>query len=247
MFKHRGKQRTPLHNRKIAFLLSFVAGMVNVTGFFAIGHLTTNVTGHFAFFADEVSQKNYSYALVYLLFILSFLCGAFLSSLYTEAVSKKHPRFRYSIPVGLEIAVLTIVAQLSIVTVHHYPIEIGCALLFAMGMQNALVTNISKSVVRTTHLTGLFTDLGIELSQLIYFKEPRQQRRLITSIKLRVIIIISFFIGGLIGGLGYPNYGLQTLLLASLFLVIGLFYDVLKFQLLTFNRRYIRRRTSSNN
>jgi uncharacterized membrane protein YoaK (UPF0700 family) len=241
MFKHRGRQRTALHNRKIASLLSFVAGMVNVSGFFAVGHLTTNVTGHFAFFADEIAQNNYSYALVYLAFILSFLCGAFFSSLYTEAISKKYPRYRYSFPVGFEIAILTFIAQLPIAIIDHYPIEIACALLFAMGMQNALVTNISKSVVRTTHLTGLFTDLGIELSQLFFFKESSQQKRLKVSIKLRVIIIISFFIGGLIGGFGFPIFGLKTLLLASLFLLIGLFYDAVKFQLVTFNRRYIRR------
>lgn len=242
MFKHRGRQRTALHNRKIAFLLSFVAGIVNVTGFFAVGHLTTNVTGHFAFFADEIAQKNYSYALVYLAFILSFLSGAFFSSLYTEAISKKHPRYRYSFPVSFEIAILTFVAQLPVVIIDHYPIEIACALLFAMGMQNALVTNISKSIVRTTHLTGLFTDLGIELSQLFFFKESAQQKRLKTSIKLRIIIIVSFFIGGLIGGFGYPIFGLKTLLLASLFLLIGLFYDAVKFQLMTLNRRYIKRR-----
>lgn len=47
-------------------------------------------------------------------------------------------------------------------------------MLFAMGIQNSLVTNISKSTVRTTHLTGLFTDLGIELSQLFFYKNPRK-------------------------------------------------------------------------
>ncbi len=242
MFRHRGRQRTALHNRKIAFLLSFVAGMVNVTGFFAVGHLTTNVTGHFAFFAEDLSRKNYGYAFVYLAFILSFLCGAFFSSLYTEAVSKKYPRFRYSFPVAFETVIITFVAQLPIVMIDHYPIEIACALLFAMGMQNALVTNISKSIVRTTHLTGLFTDLGIELSQLFFFKESASRQRLRASIKLRLIIIISFFIGGLVGGFGYPVFGLKTLMLASLFLVIGLFYDAVKFQIVTLNRKYIRRR-----
>jgi uncharacterized membrane protein YoaK (UPF0700 family) len=44
-------------------------------------------------------------------------------------------------------------------------------MLFAMGMQNAMVTKISQSIVRTTHLTGLFTDLGIELSQLFFYKK----------------------------------------------------------------------------
>jgi len=49
MFRHQGKTRTLSHNKKIASLLSFVAGMVNVAGFLAVQRLTTNVTGHFAF------------------------------------------------------------------------------------------------------------------------------------------------------------------------------------------------------
>jgi len=49
MFRHQGKTRTLNHNLKIASLLSFVAGMVNVAGFLAVQRLTTNVTGHFAF------------------------------------------------------------------------------------------------------------------------------------------------------------------------------------------------------
>ena len=54
MFRHFGKTRTLSHNLRIASLLSFVAGMVNVAGFLAVARLTTNVTGHFAFFVDEV-------------------------------------------------------------------------------------------------------------------------------------------------------------------------------------------------
>lgn len=77
MFRHTGKSRTMRHNIKLAALLSFVAGIVNVTGFFAVHKLTTNVTGHFAFFADEVVQKNYYAAWIYLLYIISFFVSAF--------------------------------------------------------------------------------------------------------------------------------------------------------------------------
>src|SRR5689334_13449106 len=73
MFRHRGKSRTLIHNLKLASLLSFVAGIVNVSGLFAVQRLTTNVTGHFAFFADEMVKKNTGQALVFLLFILAFL------------------------------------------------------------------------------------------------------------------------------------------------------------------------------
>ena len=50
MFRHQGKSRTLKHNLRIATVLSFVAGTVNVTGFLAFKQLTTNVTGHFALF-----------------------------------------------------------------------------------------------------------------------------------------------------------------------------------------------------
>jgi uncharacterized membrane protein YoaK (UPF0700 family) len=54
MFTHQGSERTFNHNLKIATLLSFVAGVVNVVGYFSVQKLTTNVTGHFAFFVDDI-------------------------------------------------------------------------------------------------------------------------------------------------------------------------------------------------
>lgn len=242
MFIHRNKQRTIHHNRKLASLLSFVAGMVNVAGFFAVGHLTTNVTGHVAFFSDVLSQEKYGYATIYLAFILAFLLGAFFSSLYMEAISDRFPRYRYFMPVSLEIIIITIVSLLPQPIVKQFPVEVACALLFSMGMQNALVTTISNSIVRTTHLTGLFTDLGIELSQLFFYKTKRNIKKLSSIIKLRIIIIVSFFTGGLLGGLGYQYFNLRILLLASSVLLFGLVYDAIKFKLTILNRRYIRKR-----
>ena len=163
MFRHRGKSRTLTHNLKLASLLSFVAGIVNVSGLFAVQRLTTNVTGHFAFFADEMAQNNFRQGIVYLLFIFAFLLGAFFSNLLVEIISKVNERFINSIPVGIEIGILTFIAFLDPAAIQLWANTVACLLLFAMGLQNALVTSLSNSVVRTTHLTGLFTDLGIEL------------------------------------------------------------------------------------
>src|SRR5690606_21141742 len=106
MFRHRGKSRTLTHNLKLASLLSFVAGSVNVAGLFAVQQLTTNVTGHFAFFADEMARKDFSQAWVYLLYILAFFSGAFFSNLLVELMSKKNLRFINTTPVGIEIVIL---------------------------------------------------------------------------------------------------------------------------------------------
>ena len=237
MFRHTGKNRTLVHNLKLASLLSFVAGVVNVSGYFAVHQLTTNVTGHFAFFADELINKEYSSSLSYLAFILSFFFGAFLSSFSVELVLAKHRNNIYLLPVSIEVCILGGISCISSSTLQDFPTEIACMLLFAMGMQNALVTSISNSVVRTTHLTGLFTDLGIELSQLLFYKLPEQQSKLRSSIKLRFAIISFFFFGCVIGGISYTLFGVHTLLLAVICLVISIVYDNIKFRFLSFKRK----------
>ncbi|MBS1932734.1 MAG: DUF1275 domain-containing protein [Bacteroidetes bacterium] len=240
MFKHKGNTRTLSHNLKIASVLSFVAGIVNVVGFLSVARLTTNVTGHFAFLVDEVRNLNFWGALIFFLYILFFLLGSFCSNLIVEAVSRKNERYMYIIPAVIELLIITAIALFGKPLVSGAPDIIACSLLFAMGLQNSLVTGISNAVVRTTHLTGLFTDLGIELSQLFFYKEKEQKKKLFSSIKLRLTIISFFFLGGLTGGECYSLFYLSTLLIASLVLTIGLVYDYARFSFILLKRRMLR-------
>ena len=88
MFRHKGKTRTYQHNLRLAALLSFIAGLVNVCGVLSVKVLTTNVTGHFAFFSEEIANKQYTQALIFLLYIFSFLVGSFISNVLIEMDSK---------------------------------------------------------------------------------------------------------------------------------------------------------------
>ncbi|MGC4102324.1 YoaK family protein [Ferruginibacter sp.] len=237
MFRHQGKNRTLNHNLKIASLLSFIAGMVNVAGFLAVQRLTTNVTGHFAFFVDEIFKLNFWLGLVYFLYIFFFFLGSFVSSLLIEVISRKNNHHAYTIPVLIECLILLYIALQGPKLVMKSADTIAFGLLFAMGLQNSLVTTISGASVRTTHLTGLFTDLGIEISQLFFYKERGQRSKLISSIKLRFTIISFFFIGGITGGILYSKMKLHTLLVAAILLIIGVIYDSVKFRLIKIRRR----------
>jgi len=231
MFRHRGKTRTLTHNLRIASLLSFVAGVVNVAGFLAVQKLTTNVTGHFAFFVDEVFKLNFWEGVIYFLYIFFFFLGSFFSNILVELVSKINDRLVYVIPIVIESLILILVAVFGQQLVAENPNILAFALLFAMGLQNSLVTTISNATVRTTHLTGLFTDLGIELSQLFFYKLKEQKEKLYASIKLRLTIISFFFLGGLLGGIFYSTIQLYVLAIAAAFLLIGLIYDDIKLKL----------------
>lgn len=74
------------------------------------------------------------------------------------------------LPTLAEALILVTAAILAQSTEIQYPNTIACLLLFSMGMQNALVAKISNEIVRTTHLTGLFTDLGIVLALFLFQK-----------------------------------------------------------------------------
>lgn len=221
MFRHKGSRRTFLHNLRLASNLSFIAGIVNIAGVLSVATLTTNVTGHFAYFAEEVSLKNYSKAITFLFFILFFLIGAFVCNTLIEITSLVKPRIAHAFPMLVEVLVLLVIG-LGYIDQQEY---IAYLLLFAMGIQNALVTQISQSVVRTTHLTGLFTDLGIEISQLFFYRKPTEKSRLRRSIFLRLSIIFFFFLGCVLGGFFYEDYKLKILLFAALSLTIALLFD----------------------
>lgn len=239
MFRHQGKNRTFLHNLRLATLLSFVAGIVNITGVLAIKTLTTNITGHFAYFAEEVITKNYAAAFTFLIFTIFFLIGSFTSNFLSESFTIKFPNLSHVVPISLEILIL--------IGVGYFGKEseltsfqgkwMAFSLLFAMGIQNSLVTKISQSTVRTTHLTGLFTDLGIELSQLFFYKKPEETKRLKTSIYLRFSIIVFFFLGCISGGFMYIYFGIETLFVAAFFLLIALIYDYLRLQFYVIKRK----------
>jgi len=214
-----------------------VAGIVKVAGFLAVQRLTTNVTGHFAFFVDEVFKLNFWQGFVYFLYIFFFFAGSFVSNFLIEIMSRKSERYVYVIPAGMECVILMVVGIWAPVIIPRSPDSIAFALLFAMGLQNSLVTTISNASVRTTHLTGLFTDLGIELSQLFFYKAQEQRQRLFSSIKLRLTIIGFFFTGGVIGGVFYSRLGTEVLIFAAVTLALGLMYDSIRFRLLVWRRK----------
>lgn len=241
MFKHSGKSRTTKHNIRIATLLSFVAGMVNVAGFLAVHKLTTNVTGHFAFFIEEIKDLEFGKGLIYFLYIFFFFLGAFIANVIVESVAKRNVRYSYTVPILIESFILFLVAYFGSNWIYSAPNLLAFLLLFAMGLQNSLVTVISNSIVRTTHLTGLFTDLGIELSQLFFFKQHSQRKQLKASIRLHISIIGSFFTGGIISGVFYSQIGIQTLAIAGLILLFGISLSRVRFYYLKTTRKVMRR------
>ena len=144
MFRHQGKSRTFSHNLRIATLLSFVAGVVNVTGILEIQVLTTNVTGHFAYFSEQIMEHQYLAAFAFFVFILFFLLGAFTSNFIVELVTKTKPEFSHVIPLSIEIFLLFIGIKLIL---NYYYIIFNNAYFFELI--KTLLTNFEIVLSKT--------------------------------------------------------------------------------------------------
>jgi len=238
MLRHPGQKRSFNHNVRLATLLCLNAGFINGAGFLAFNVLTTNVTGHAALFAVNLAETHFRAAGMVALWFLLFLTGAFTSGICIETVGREKPS-AYLLPIGIIILILTVVT----ISGHTYNGSLhqteyfAGSLLFAMGMQNALVSMISGSVVRTTHLTGMFTDLGTDLS-LAAIQRWELTLRIKRRILLRVVIITSFLSGGVMGTFLFLHYQFNAFLLPILFLMITSFYDYFRFYIIRIVRRY---------
>ncbi|HSD15165.1 MAG TPA: YoaK family protein [Flavobacterium sp.] len=242
MFRHRGKNRTFRHNLRLASNLSLVAGIVNSVGVLAISTLTTNVTGHFAYFAEKIIIGQYVNAIPYLLYIFFFFIGAFVSNFFIEIASLNKKKYIHTTPMFLEIFLLVLAGFWNDwnFTDGENTNQIAYILLFSMGLQNALVTKISQSTVRTTHLTGLFTDLGIEISHYFFYRNHPNTITVKKNIFLKLSIIVFFFAGCISGTLLFYQMGTKTLLVAAALITIALTMDNLIFYY-NFTRRKFRR------
>lgn len=231
MLRHIGQRRNYAHNLRLAVLLCLNAGFINAAGFIAFAVLTTNVTGHAALLAVNIAKLNLRAARMVALWLCLFLGGAFFSSWYIGKIGRNKP-FAYTVPILLIILIVLFVALFGRNYQHTLPETeyFAGSLLFAMGMQNALVSVISGSVVRTTHLTGMFTDLGIDLSAAALSKW-RITHSLKRRIILRLTIIMSFLGGAIIGGIVFLHLGFPAFYVPVGLLITALSYDYFRVRL----------------
>ncbi len=232
-----GHNRSFIHNLRLAVLLCLNAGFINAAGFLAWGILTTNVTGHAALWAISLTTGKVGALLVVGGWLLLFLIGSFLSSLLIEKIGV-HKTWSYTIPILIIISCIVSVAlaaeQLS--GQEAYNKYWAGILLLAMGMQNGLVSIVSGNVVRTSHLTGMFTDLGIDIAQRITHndKTPETNKKII----LRLAIIVSFLSGGIAGSLAFMHLSFKAFYIPVAILFIALFYDYFRVNVLLLYRRH---------
>ncbi len=165
---------------RLALSLAWVAGYTNILTILTCGTVTSHMTGTASNLGRDVAEGSWP-AAGFMLFILAlFVLGAAVSGLVTETGRRRGWQSIYVLPITIQASLLSLFA-LGIELHETEGIVTGSTLwqltglaAAAMGLQNATITRISGGVIRTTHLTGVLTDLGSESVQLLYDLKDRR-------------------------------------------------------------------------
>ncbi|WP_317201127.1 YoaK family protein [Janthinobacterium sp.] len=213
-------RRSDLH---LGCVLAFVAGAVNAGGFLAIGGYTSHMTGIVSGMADDLALGNVSVALAALAAWLAFISGAATTAVLINWARRRRLRSQYALSLLLEALLLLIfgVAGTYLAALRDILAPVTVLLLcYIMGLQNAIITKISGAVIRTTHITGMSTDIGIELGKLFYYNRKPLPELVVRAnrqkLKMHALLILFFFTGGITGALGFKHIGYSaTIFLAA--------------------------------
>lgn len=234
------RRRPSAWTQALGFVMAFNAGAVNAGGFMVLGLYTSHMTGFVSMIADHMVLGNTALVLAALGTIVAFATGAAVSAALVALADALRLRSPYALPLLLVAALMLAFGLLGAVAMRwQTPFAVpltALVLAFTMGVQNATLTKMSRATIRTTHMTGVITDLGIELGRwwfARYFapregllKNPAGQNQKIAQHRQRATLFFAllamFLLGAVLGATGFHHLGFICVLpLALLFMAVS--------------------------
>ena len=230
---------------------SFKVGLINSAGFLATGKFVSHVTGFGTQMGIAFGHEGYFFTLELLTIPFSFIMGGVITSFvldrHTPHKSSPPPYYIVQGLITISIGFVILLGEY-VFTENLKPFDIDekydlveftiiSLLCLACGLKNALVTWTTSGKVRVTHLTGLSTDIGLNLLGMINpsMKRKFTERRRVNI--LRIATFLSFSFGALISAVLFPQFGYKTFLtvfLISFFMTIFSFYNRKRDHLIAF-------------
>ena len=204
-------------NQVLWVLLAFQSGFMNAGGFLACGRFVSHMTGYGTYVGVSLGTTNWQNAFEMALAPLFFLVGAAYAGWLVDRrmILGEEPKIITGITAMAAMNIVIYVSEISGILgdfgeplILQRDFVLLFCLCFACGLQNGLFTGITKGAVRTTHLTGPTTDIGIGLAKIFsHHRDSSERRELVALNWLRVKIVLMFSSGSLIAVLIFPTLG----------------------------------------
>lgn len=211
-----GHRRTPVGNEVLGLLLAFNAGAVNAGGFLVVHHYTSHMTGFLSSLADNLVLGQMKLVLGAIGALWAFMSGAGTTAIMVNWARQRRLRSTFALPLLVEAVLMLLFGMVGAITLTWptpFAVPLTVLLLsFIMGLQNATVSKMSSSQIRTTHMTGVVTDLGIEIGKMLYWNRTgTAPEALVHANRARLRLFAGlmgmFLVGGIAGAAGFKHVG----------------------------------------
>jgi uncharacterized membrane protein YoaK (UPF0700 family) len=241
MLVRQGDDRTVDIDRRLACTLAAIAGALNTAAFQAVGFFAANMTGNVSTLSGLIGLGQWLTGAFYLLIVLTFIGGAAVSTQLIAAGRRRGVHGIYAFSILTEAVLMALLGCVELALPHGQGgAVLVVGLSFLMGLQNAVVTHISDARVRTTHVSGMATDIGIELSMLFDIARGRESRTEAESyrskFRLHSQTVLSFLGGGVVGVVVYQAIGNWLLFGAAAVLFVIALNGLLRVRMLRKDR-----------
>lgn len=224
-----GNERSLRFNQHLGLSLAFIAGAANAGGFLAVAVYTSHMTGIVSAMADNLVLGQFVLALAGVVSVLSFVAGAVLCAWLVHWGRSRQQKSEYALPLMLEAVLMLGFGALGSRIQGHMAFYVPYTVLllcFMMGLQNAIITKVSRAEIRTTHITGLVTDIGIGIGRWLFWRNHQAGADVAVEnsqrLHLHAALVLFFFIGALLGALGFKTFGfLASIPLAALLMLLS--------------------------
>ncbi|MCD2174892.1 YoaK family protein [Rhizobium sp. C4] len=212
MLVQQGDARNERIDLNLACTLAGVAGALNAAAFYSVGFFSANMTGNVSTLSDHIAIGQWQSALFYFSIVFAFILGAGVSTLLINTGRRRHIHGIYAYSILTEAILLAMLGFIDLWLFGSWRIPVVVlGLAFLMGLQNAVVTRISEARVRTTHVSGMATDIGIELGIAFDILRGRDREtdagKNRSKLRLHLYTITAFLLGGILGVVAYQTIG----------------------------------------
>jgi uncharacterized membrane protein YoaK (UPF0700 family) len=211
-----------------AFSYPFSSGIVIYAGLMTFSVVVTNITGLLPQMAQSLYKGEFNAAGAIFLWLFSFFMGGFLAGYCVEREKLRKKRFLHLFPLLVVIFLFVWIAYSDKNSTTLSPIAFPGMLLFAIGIQNAMVSLTTSSLIKASQITGVVNELGVDIAEIIH-SEGEKRKVIQREALLRIVVMCSFLLGALFSVAVFPILHTKIFLMPALIITLVMAFDLWNF------------------
>lgn len=213
-----------------SFVYPFSSGVVIYAGLMTFSVVVTNITGLLPQIAQRLYEGHFDTAASIFLWLFAFFLGGFFAGFCVEREKLRKRRYLHLLPL------LTVIGLFVFVGASHpkdetgvlHPLTFPALMLFAIGIQNAMVSLTTSSLIKASQITGVVNELGVDIAE-IFHSEGEKRRLVQREALLRIIIMCSFLLGALFSVAVFPQLQMKIFFVPAGIIAFVILHDLIRF------------------